>query len=76
MMDEQHADDLADWADWAEHKMTIKPNSPTALRGPAAAEHGRSTIDRALEEHHRAEPDRDHIVAQLDRARRGIAGEE
>jgi hypothetical protein len=73
MMDEQHAANLADWA---EHKMTLKPNSTTALRGPAAAEHGRSTLERALDEHHPAEPDLDHIAAQLDRARRGIAGEE
>lgn len=72
-MDEQ---DAAHLADGAEHEMTLKPNSTTALRGASAAEHGRSAIERALGEHHPAEPDRDHIAARLERARRGIAGEE
>ena len=44
-MDEKKARELANWA---EHEMTVKPNSATALRGPAAAEFGRATIDRAL----------------------------
>jgi Ribbon-helix-helix protein, copG family len=35
-------------ADWAEHDMTLKPNSTTALRGEAAAEHGRAALERAL----------------------------
>lgn len=73
MMDEQ---DAADLADWAEDELTLKPDSPTALRGASAAEYGRSAIDRALDEHHRAEPDRDQLAARLERARRGIAGEE
>ena len=44
-MDEKHASELADWA---EHEMILKPNSNTALRGQAAAEFGRATIERAL----------------------------
>jgi len=35
-------------ADWAEHDMTLKPNSTTTLRGEAAAEHGRAALERAL----------------------------
>lgn len=72
-MDEQ---DAAHLADWAEHELTLKPNSPTALRGAAAAEYGQSTIEPALEEHHPAEPDRDQLADHLGRARRGIVGEE
>lgn len=34
-------------ADWAEADMTLKPASTTALRGPAAAEHGRELLERA-----------------------------
>lgn len=34
-------------ADWAENKMTLKRNSGTALRGAAAAEHGRAALARA-----------------------------
>lgn len=44
-MDEKDAHELANWA---EHEMTLKPNSATALRGAAAAEFGRATIERAL----------------------------
>lgn len=44
-MDEKDAQALADWA---EHEMTLKPNSSTALRGQEAAEFGRATIERAL----------------------------
>ena len=44
-MDDEDARELADWA---EHEMTLKPNSSTALRGAAAAEFGRATIERAL----------------------------
>ncbi|MGQ0624439.1 MAG: ribbon-helix-helix domain-containing protein [Sporichthyaceae bacterium] len=39
--DYQHA------ADWAEHDMALKPDSRTALRGAAAAEHGRALLERA-----------------------------
>lgn len=35
-------------ADWAENEMTLRPDSETALRGSAAAEHGREAIARAL----------------------------
>lgn len=42
----------------------------------AAAAYGRSTIERALDDHHRAEPDRDHLAGQLERARRGIGAAE
>ena len=40
-MDEKDARELADWA---EHEMTLKPKSRTALRGAAAAEVGEGTI--------------------------------
>jgi len=35
-------------ADWAEHDMSLKPGSRTALRGEAAASHGSATLVRAL----------------------------
>lgn len=35
-------------ADWAEHDMTLKPSSTTALRGEAAAAQGRAALARAL----------------------------
>ena len=35
-------------ADWAEHDMTLKPASTTALRSAAAAAHGRAALERAL----------------------------
>ena len=35
-------------ADWAEHDMTLKPGTTTALRGEAAAAHGRAALERAL----------------------------
>lgn len=54
--------------------MTLTPNSSTALRGAAATTYGRSTIERALDDHQPAEPDRDHLAGQLDQARRGIGG--
>lgn len=41
-------EDARELADWAEREMTLKPNSATALRGSAAAEFGRATIERAL----------------------------
>jgi hypothetical protein len=34
-------------AEWAEHDMTLRRGSTTALRGPAAAEHGRALLERA-----------------------------
>lgn len=34
-------------ADWAEHEMQLMPTSSTALRGAAAAEHGRAALERA-----------------------------
>lgn len=34
-------------ADWAEHDMTLPARSKTALRGVAAAEHGRTALERA-----------------------------
>ncbi len=72
-MDEK---DAAELADWAEHELTLKANSPTALRGAAAGRYAQATIERALDEHHPAEPDREQLAAQLDRARRGIAGKQ
>lgn len=39
--------DYADGAEWAEHDMTLKLGSSTALRGPAAAAHGRELLERA-----------------------------
>ncbi|WP_380156176.1 hypothetical protein [Kineococcus sp. R86509] len=35
-------------ADWAEHDMTLRPDSPTALHGQDAAAHGRSALLDAL----------------------------
>lgn len=32
-------------ADWAEHQMTLKPASTTALRGPDATAYGRDLLD-------------------------------
>lgn len=34
-------------AEWAEHDMTLKPASATALRGEAAATFGRDLLERA-----------------------------
>ena len=34
-------------ADWAEHDMTLKPGTTTALRGEAAAAQGRAALERA-----------------------------
>jgi hypothetical protein len=39
--------DYAQAADWAENHMTLKPDSTTALRGPAAATYGRELLERA-----------------------------
>lgn len=69
-MDEKDAVELAHWA---EHELTLKSNSPTALRGAAAAKYGQDTIERALEEHHPVGPDREQLATDLERARRGIA---
>lgn len=35
-------------ADWAEHEMTLRPDSSTALRADAAAAHGRAALEVAL----------------------------
>ena len=35
-------------ADWAEHDMTLKPGTTTALRSEAAAAHGRAALERAV----------------------------
>src|ERR1039457_5045644 len=35
-------------ADWAEHAMTLKPGSTTALRGQDAAKRGRDVLAKAL----------------------------
>ncbi len=74
-MDDKTATQLAGWA---EHEMTIAPNSSTALRGAAAAQFGRATIEGALvgapsidEPHVPAEPDAG-IAAVLERVRRAI----
>lgn len=39
--------DYAQAAEWAEHEMTLKPSSTTALRGPAAATAGRELLERS-----------------------------
>ena len=44
--DEAARDEAA--ADWAEHDMTLRPDSPTALHGQDAADHGRSALLDAL----------------------------
>ncbi|WP_432489559.1 hypothetical protein [Kineococcus sp. SYSU DK018] len=35
-------------AEWAEREMTLRPHSPTALHGTAAAAHGRAALEAAL----------------------------
>ncbi len=40
-------EDYQQAADWAEHDMTLKPASTTALRGAAAATFGRDLLERA-----------------------------
>jgi hypothetical protein len=37
-------------AEWAEHEMTLKPNSTTALHGDEAAAFGRELVERATTE--------------------------
>lgn len=72
-MDERTAAQLSEWA---EREMALAPNSASALRGASAAEFGHTALDEALDEPHvPAEPD-PGIGEQLDRARRGIAGED
>ncbi|MGQ0467662.1 MAG: ribbon-helix-helix protein, CopG family [Sporichthyaceae bacterium] len=44
---ERDEQDYLQAADWAETDMALKPESRTALRGPAAAEHGRALLERA-----------------------------
>lgn len=44
---ERDEQDYLQAADWAENDMALKPESRTALRGPAAAEHGRALLERA-----------------------------
>ena len=43
-----NAKDYQAAADWAEHEMTLKPGSTTALRGPDAAKRGREVLAKAL----------------------------
>lgn len=42
--DKEHFDKLSEWA---ENEMELKPDSPTALRGPAAAAHARALMEEA-----------------------------
>ena len=44
-------------ADWAEHEMTLKPNSKTALRGAEALAFGRDLIERATAGRPSIDPD-------------------
>lgn len=44
---ERTEEDYAQAAEWAEDDMALKPASTTALRGPAAAAHGRELLERA-----------------------------
>jgi len=43
-----NAKDYQNAADWAEHAMTLKPGSTTALRGDDAAKRGREVLAKAL----------------------------
>jgi Ribbon-helix-helix protein, copG family len=43
-----NAKDYQTAADWAEHAMTLKPGSTTALRGDDAAKRGREVLAKAL----------------------------
>ena len=43
-----NAKDYQTAADWAEHAMTLKPGSTTALRGADAAKRGREVLAKAL----------------------------
>ncbi|HEY5200462.1 MAG TPA: hypothetical protein VIJ31_06075 [Acidothermaceae bacterium] len=43
-----NAQDYQAAADWAEHAMTLKPGSTTALRGTDAAKRGREVLAKAL----------------------------
>jgi Ribbon-helix-helix protein, copG family len=43
-----NAKDYQTAADWAEHEMTLKPGSTTALRGDDAAKRGREVLVKAL----------------------------
>jgi len=43
-----NAKDYQTAADWAEHAMTLKPGSTTALRGQDAAKRGREVLAKAL----------------------------
>ena len=43
-----NAKDYQTAADWAEHEMTLKPGSTTALRGADAAKRGREVLAKAL----------------------------
>src|SRR6185437_1738590 len=43
-----NAKDYQAAADWAEHAMTLKPRSTTALRGQDAAKRGREVLAKAL----------------------------
>ena len=43
-----NAKDYRAAADWAEHEMTLKPGSTTALRGQDAAKRGREVLAKAL----------------------------
>ena len=43
-----NAKDYQAAADWAEHAMTLKPGSATALRGDDAAKRGREVLAKAL----------------------------
>jgi Ribbon-helix-helix protein, copG family len=43
-----NAKDYQAAADWAEHAMTLKPGSTTALRGADAAKRGREVLAKAL----------------------------
>jgi hypothetical protein len=40
------SDKYGDAAEWAEHDMELPENSPSALRGQAAADFGRDLIER------------------------------
>ena len=44
-------------ADWAEHEMTLKPGSMTALRGQDAAKRGREVLAKALSGRPSIDPD-------------------
>jgi hypothetical protein len=67
---------IQDEAERAEATMNDPIPAEALARATRPGHAKQGTVERTLDEHHPAEPDRDQLAAQLDRARRGIAGKE